>query len=219
MKRLAYLAHYDLFAAAPQLKRDIAVPAYVGHVNHGCDACSSAHASELSFAERSEANRKLSFYHAMGQCPENAIQQQGRDAGGGAAACVACDASRHRSVIDDSAQRLFAWFGPAGTYSPLHHDPWHNLLVQVVGHKRVRCYAPSTTPALYPFPASHHHGTRTNCSAIMDHDSACPVAFPLFSSAPSLETDLQPGDGLFIPKQHWHAVRAMTSSFSVNFWW
>jgi len=103
--------------------------------------------------------------------------------------------------------------------SPLHHDPWHNLLVQVVGHKRVRCYAPCATPALYPFPPSHDNALRTNCSTILDTDAACPVAFPLLASAPCLLADLQPGDGLYIPRQHWHEVRALTQSFSINFWW
>jgi ribosomal protein L16 Arg81 hydroxylase len=40
---------------------------------------------------------------------------------------------------------------------------------------------------------------RTNCSAIPDHDAVCPLAFPLFAAAPSLEAELQPGDALFLP--------------------
>jgi [protein]-arginine 3-hydroxylase / protease len=44
-----------------------------------------------------------------------------------------------------------AWFGPQGTISPMHTDPYHNLLAQAVGKKYIRLYAPSETSKVYPF--------------------------------------------------------------------
>ncbi|KXZ43695.1 hypothetical protein GPECTOR_83g307 [Gonium pectorale] len=63
-----------------------------------------------------------------------------------------------------------AWLGPAGTTTPLHTDPHHNLLAQVVGRKYVRLYAPALTPHLKPFPA----GSVNSNSSQVDLDELAP---------------------------------------------
>lgn len=42
--------------------------------------------------------------------------------------------------------------------------------------------------------------------------------FPLFKDAQYEEAVLGPGDMLYIPSKHWHYVRSLSPSFSVNFW-
>jgi hypothetical protein len=42
--------------------------------------------------------------------------------------------------------------------------------------------------------------------------------FPNFAKARHMDAILGPGDALFLPKGWWHYVRALTPSFSVNFW-
>jgi lysine-specific demethylase 8 len=107
-----------------------------------------------------------------------------------------------------------AWFGPEGTVSPLHHDPYHNLLAQVVGQKRVRLYAPSETDLLYP----HEHGVQRNTSQV-DVEAPDAHRFPLFCDAPYEEVLLEAGDVLFMPRGWWHFCRSQSVSFSVNHWW
>jgi lysine-specific demethylase 8 len=51
---------------------------------------------------------------------------------------------------DEANIIMNAWFGPKGTVSPLHHDPYHNLLSQVVGEKYLRIYSTTETEKLYP---------------------------------------------------------------------
>jgi len=117
------------------------------------------------------------------------------------------------SLLGGSVE-LNAWLGPAGTVTPLHHDPLPNLLCQVVGAKHVRLYAPSESKRLYP----HAAGLCTNSSQV---DVCAPdaAAFPLFADAAFVDCVLGPGEALFIPPRWWHHVIALTSSFSVSFWW
>eukprot|EP00913_Durusdinium_trenchii_P004154 g3849.t1 len=46
------------------------------------------------------------------------------------------------------------FFGPNGTVTPVHWDPYENIFCQVVGEKYLRLYPPSEAPKLYPRTSS-----------------------------------------------------------------
>ena len=109
------------------------------------------------------------------------------------------------------------WLGTRGTVTSLHSDPADNLLCQVAGFKYVRLYDLDQTPHLR---ATTQRARTSNVFGTSPVRVEAPdlAAYPEFASARYEECLLAPGDMLFIPKSHWHYVRSLSTSVSVNVW-
>ncbi|KAI1095924.1 Clavaminate synthase-like protein [Rostrohypoxylon terebratum] len=126
---------------------------------------------------------------------------------------------------------LNAWFGPPGTITPLHTDPYHNILTQVVGRKYVRLYSPLETKNMRA--RGKENGVEMGNTSLMDvgvvegwdqapeYEEGAPTSEDIFEfrEVPFLDCILEPGDVLYIPIGWWHYVRGLSVSFSVSFWW
>jgi lysine-specific demethylase 8 len=137
-------------------------------------------------------------------------------------------AEAHSKLPSLEEPLLNAWFGPAGTTTPLHTDPYHNILAQVVGRKYVRLYAPRESKNLYARgiedgidmsnTSELDVGILTGLDGKRQDAATAAEKFPLAKSAKYVECILEEGECLYIPIGWWHYVRSLSVSFSVSFW-
>lgn len=112
------------------------------------------------------------------------------------------------ALLDDKRVRDgFFWLGPKGTLTPWHHDLTNNLLVQVMGRKRVRM-AP-------PWAFARMRNSR-HCFSDWGNE-ALPAGGGDDALPPVLETVIAPGEAVFLPVGWWHQVEALDLSASVSF--
>lgn len=101
----------------------------------------------------------------------------------------------------------FFWMGPRGTVTPWHHDLTQNLLVNMVGVKRVAMVSPAE---------SHRMRNHRHCFSRFGADATLADVPP--QQRPRVWTvEIGPGDILFIPVGWWHHVTAPTLTIGMSF--
>jgi hypothetical protein len=101
----------------------------------------------------------------------------------------------------------FFWMGPEGTVTPWHHDLTQNLLVNMVGTKRVALVSPAETVRM----KNHRH-----CFSSFGGDATL-GAVPPAERPRILTVDIGPGEILFLPVGWWHHVTGCTATIGMSF--
>lgn len=102
----------------------------------------------------------------------------------------------------------YLWFGPKGTYTPIHHDLTNNMLVQIVGRKKITLIPAFQVPNLY---------NDKGVFSAADFPNYNSERHPLMKNLTPIEFILNPGEAVFIPMGWWHTVEALDVSISIVF--
>lgn len=109
----------------------------------------------------------------------------------------------------DIGNLSFLWFGPQGTFTPLHHDLTNNMLIQLHGRKKVTLIPAAQVPYIY--------NDRWVFSEIANPNEVNLQKHPEWKNITPIECILEEGDALFIPIGWWHCVESLDVSISLSF--
>ncbi|MHA6721415.1 cupin-like domain-containing protein [Sphingomonas sp. RS2018] len=111
-------------------------------------------------------------------------------------------------ILSDGGQDGgFFWMGPQGTITPFHHDLTNNLLLQVVGRKRV---------VLVPSWEVTRMRNQHHCFSEWPGPDAI-AALPDAVRPLMQEVVIEPGEALFIPIGWFHYVEGLDTTIGMSF--
>jgi hypothetical protein len=103
------------------------------------------------------------------------------------------------------------WIGPAGTFTPLHHDLTNNLIAQIVGRKRIKLAPAAEIGKLY-----NDQHVFSEIPDLDDPDLDL-TRYPRLATLRLYDVLLEPGEILFVPLGWWHQVRSLDFSVTITY--
>ncbi|MCA9126866.1 MAG: cupin-like domain-containing protein [Planctomycetales bacterium] len=134
------------------------------------------------------------------------------------------ESSHLRSQVGLDSDDLFAhknrspmqmYIGSQKSYTPLHFDRAPNFTTHIRGSKTWKIFAPRDSKYLYPYPRLSQMGHFTHIHTKEDMNDF--NRFPKLRNAVCWETEVHPGEIIYIPEYWWHSVSSIDETISLHF--